>query len=371
MYRSLLCALAATAICTGAAAQTAPHPHPELDEMIARHARMHGIPEHLVHRVVIRESRYNPGVIHRRYYGLMQITYETAKNMGYKGEPRGLLDPDVNLTYAVPYLANAYRAADGDENRAVALYAGGYYFVAKRKKMLDQLRTAGSTPLVEAPPAPPPMVEDPGNPVLQWIQFVAGPAQAASVQANQVQANQVQPSPVSASQVQSSSAQESQVQENQVQANASGAEPVQTDPAQANSAPPNADQANAPQSDGAPKSAATQSSVAPTAASAHAAATAPKKNVASAKPTPAAKEQIAAKAKDGASTQATPTKPVATKLAAATSKQTAIKSKQAAATTQIAAVSKQTAIKPKQPAAAPKQAAAVPQAAASAEPASR
>src|SRR5262249_53111046 len=33
--------------------------HGELDAMIARHAQANGVPEALVHRVVIRESRYN------------------------------------------------------------------------------------------------------------------------------------------------------------------------------------------------------------------------------------------------------------------------------------------------------------------------
>ena len=36
--------------------------------------------------------------------------------MGYRGEARGLLDPQVNLAYAVPYLANAYMLADGNED---------------------------------------------------------------------------------------------------------------------------------------------------------------------------------------------------------------------------------------------------------------
>ena len=64
----------------------------------------------------------------------MQIKYETARGMGYKGEARGLLDRQVNLTYGIPYLANAYHLADGNENRATALYRGGYYYLAKCTK---------------------------------------------------------------------------------------------------------------------------------------------------------------------------------------------------------------------------------------------
>ena len=39
-----------------------------------------------------------------------------------------------NLTYAVRYLAGAYRAANGDADRAIRYYAGGYYYVTKRQQ---------------------------------------------------------------------------------------------------------------------------------------------------------------------------------------------------------------------------------------------
>jgi hypothetical protein len=96
--------------------------------------------------------------------------------MGYKGAPKGLLDPDVNLTYAIPYLANAWMLADGNESRAVSLYSGGYYYLAKRRKMLPALRTASSPPMIKPqkapePAAPPP--EPPSNPIAGLFQFLA------------------------------------------------------------------------------------------------------------------------------------------------------------------------------------------------------
>lgn len=107
--------------------------HGDLDAMIARHAAAEGVPEALVHRVVIRESRYHPRVIGvGGAMGLMQIKYATARAMGYTGSPAGLLDPDTNLTYAVRYLAGAYRVANGNADRAVMNYARGYYGSAKR-----------------------------------------------------------------------------------------------------------------------------------------------------------------------------------------------------------------------------------------------
>lgn len=99
----------------------------ELDTMIARHAKANDVPQSLIHRVVVRESRYQPGIVGPGgCYGLMQIKHGTARAMGYTGAASGLLDAETNLTYAVKYLAGAYRKANGDERRAIAYYARGY-----------------------------------------------------------------------------------------------------------------------------------------------------------------------------------------------------------------------------------------------------
>src|SRR5206468_1408272 len=102
--------------------------HGALDALIARHAAANGLPESLVHRVVTRESGYNPRARNRSgALGLMQIKFATARGVGYSGSASGLLDAETNLTYAVKYLAGAYQAAGGNANRAVALYQSGYY----------------------------------------------------------------------------------------------------------------------------------------------------------------------------------------------------------------------------------------------------
>ena len=102
--------------------------HSALDAMIARHAAANGLPEALVHRVVTRESGYNPRARNASgALGLMQIKYATARGVGYSGSASGLLDAETNLTYAVKYLAGAYQAAGGNANRTVALYQSGYH----------------------------------------------------------------------------------------------------------------------------------------------------------------------------------------------------------------------------------------------------
>jgi hypothetical protein len=121
-------------------------------ERITHHAKLNSIPESLIHRVVQRESKYDPSSRHGAYWGLMQISHSTAKSMGYSGPPIGLLDPETNLRYAVAYLANAYRVAGGDEKRAQKLYMRGFYFDAKRSGRLSLLHPALSEPPSEPEP---------------------------------------------------------------------------------------------------------------------------------------------------------------------------------------------------------------------------
>jgi hypothetical protein len=107
---------------------------PAYDALIAKHAAANGVPESLIRRVIIRESRFRPGIVSKGNYGLMQIKPATARSMGYTGSPSGLLDADTNMTYAVKYLAGAYKVAGGNHDRAVSNYARGYYYAAKRQR---------------------------------------------------------------------------------------------------------------------------------------------------------------------------------------------------------------------------------------------
>ena len=109
-----------------------------LDALVSRYAAANNLPESLVRRIIRRESRGNPRAVSKGNYGLMQIRLGTARAMGYRGGARGLLDAETNMTYAVKYLAGAYRAAGGNADRAVHYYAAGYYYAAKRKGLLDR-----------------------------------------------------------------------------------------------------------------------------------------------------------------------------------------------------------------------------------------
>jgi len=58
-------------------------------------------------------------------YGLMQIMYTTAVDLGYSGDPEGLYDPVMNLRWGCRCLKSLLNWAHGDVNSALAAYNGG------------------------------------------------------------------------------------------------------------------------------------------------------------------------------------------------------------------------------------------------------
>jgi soluble lytic murein transglycosylase-like protein len=123
----------------------------QYENLVAVHARANNVPEVLVHRVIVRESKYRPDLVGRGgTIGLMQIKLATARSLGYTGDAAGLRDPDTNLAYGIKYLAGAWRAANNDHSRAMHYYASGYYYAAKRQR-LEQVRHPEPV-LASAPP---------------------------------------------------------------------------------------------------------------------------------------------------------------------------------------------------------------------------
>ena len=111
---------------------------PEIHALIVKYAEVYNMPESLLHRVIQRESGYNPAARNGPYYGLMQILPQTAGTMGYSGPASGLLDAETNLIYAGKYLAGAWLVSGGDADAAVQWYASGYYYEAKRLDLLEK-----------------------------------------------------------------------------------------------------------------------------------------------------------------------------------------------------------------------------------------
>lgn len=59
-------------------------------------------------------------------YGLMQVMYPTAVDLGFEGEPEELFAPAVGLEWGCRALARFLRWAQGDIWVAVAAYNGGW-----------------------------------------------------------------------------------------------------------------------------------------------------------------------------------------------------------------------------------------------------
>jgi soluble lytic murein transglycosylase-like protein len=129
MLRALACCVVALAALArpAAAADDRALLRAALDALIEQHASANGLPVGLARQVIRRESNFNPRAVYQGNYGLMQIRLGTARALGYRGTAEGLLDPAVNMTYGMRYLAGAYRAAHGNEARTLVLYSSGYY----------------------------------------------------------------------------------------------------------------------------------------------------------------------------------------------------------------------------------------------------
>src|SRR5437867_12082637 len=143
-----LAAIAALLVSPDAMAQS----RAQYESMVATHAAANNVPVALVHRVIVRESKYHPGLVGRGgTIGLMQIKLATARGLGYTGDAAGLRDPDTNLAWGIKYLAGAWRAANSDHTRAMHYYAGGYYYVAKRHRLERPAPVLAAVPPKEGP----------------------------------------------------------------------------------------------------------------------------------------------------------------------------------------------------------------------------
>lgn len=95
--------------------------------LISSYARTYGVPVDLAHAVVRVESNFNPkargsaGEI-----GLMQIKPATARMMGYRGNAKGLYDPETNIRFGMKYLALAQQLGDGTTCGTILKYNAGH-----------------------------------------------------------------------------------------------------------------------------------------------------------------------------------------------------------------------------------------------------
>ncbi|WP_349975617.1 lytic transglycosylase domain-containing protein [Pseudomonas sp. WHRI 8519] len=98
-------------------------------DLVAAAARMHNVPQALLHALIKAESGYNPkarsaaGAV-----GLMQLMPGTAKEMGVED----VLDPEDNVQGGARYLKRMLNLFDNDITLAVAAYNAGPDAVRRR-----------------------------------------------------------------------------------------------------------------------------------------------------------------------------------------------------------------------------------------------
>lgn len=100
------------------------------DEIIRKWAKEYGPHPAFVKAIIKAESNFNPRAyraepaINDASYGLMQILFQTAKGLGYEGQPAGLLDPELNIQFGTKYLGMQLKHFGSEELAAAAYNAG-------------------------------------------------------------------------------------------------------------------------------------------------------------------------------------------------------------------------------------------------------
>ncbi|GLH32296.1 MULTISPECIES: lytic transglycosylase domain-containing protein [Pseudomonas] len=98
-------------------------------DLVAAAARMHNVPQALLHALIKAESGYNPKARSAAgALGLMQLMPGTAKEMGVED----VLDPEDNVQGGARYLKRMLNLFDNDITLAVAAYNAGPDAVRRR-----------------------------------------------------------------------------------------------------------------------------------------------------------------------------------------------------------------------------------------------
>ena len=94
--------------------------------LVTREAEQHGLPAVVADAVAYIDSGYKPFAVGKAgEVGLMQVRFERAVMLGYKGGVTRLFEPETNVRYGVMDLAQAWRLTNGDLCRTLMKYRTG------------------------------------------------------------------------------------------------------------------------------------------------------------------------------------------------------------------------------------------------------
>lgn len=133
--------------------------------MIVAECKAHGVTPSWAIAIARKESAFNPDALvdtggdgaRGGAYGLMQMTALTAKGLGFVGNPRDLLDADVNISYGVALIAQLAKYHKSFRDVAAAYNCGKQYSRAPRVTQKEYVPTvekyqARYAALYDAPP---------------------------------------------------------------------------------------------------------------------------------------------------------------------------------------------------------------------------
>lgn len=112
--------------------------------------RTFGLPIGLIDSICYVESHYNVNAIHHDdgksdSLGVCQIKFSTAKGLGFKGTPKTLMLPYVNIYFASMFLRQQLDRYRFDVQRAIVAYNRGnatnIYSTKYSNKVINQWRT--------------------------------------------------------------------------------------------------------------------------------------------------------------------------------------------------------------------------------------
>lgn len=115
---------------------------------------MYGLPPGLLSKVCFVESSHRPNMIvqdtnGRKSIGICQIQLRTARQMGFRGDEKDLLDPTINIIFAGAYLSHQF-GRYGDQVKAIKAYNAGF---AKTSKPNHYYRKVCSVALLDENPS--------------------------------------------------------------------------------------------------------------------------------------------------------------------------------------------------------------------------
>lgn len=105
-----LSAIAALIACVGTvSAEASPRHQENAHSYIVAQAAKYGIPHAVIERVARRESGFRCSPGNPRYHGPLQVSYQSARALGYRGGAGGLNNCGAGLEYGLRHLALCVR----------------------------------------------------------------------------------------------------------------------------------------------------------------------------------------------------------------------------------------------------------------------